>query len=67
MAKRLFKTRGTDEKVASVGDLQYDEMKALLKTLAEDEYAIIHKLEIRKKAGDDLYRVICRVSREKRD
>lgn len=63
--KQPFKTRGSDDKVASVGDLERDQMIAMLKTLAEDEYVIIHKLEIRKKAGENNYRVIVRASREK--
>ena len=65
MAKKLFKTNGTGDKVASVGDLERDQMMAMLKTLAEDEFVIIHKLEIRKKAGENNYRVIVRASREK--
>lgn len=53
------------EKVAQTADLDYKEMKALLKTLSDDDHALIHKLEIRHKAASNNYRVIVRVSREK--
>lgn len=49
------------EKVAVASDLTYAEMKALLKTLADDDHAIIHKFEIRKKQNN-VYRVIARIS-----
>lgn len=57
-----FKTRG-DEKVASVGDLEWSEVAAILKTMAEDETLTLHKLEIRQKQ-DGIWRVIIRASRK---
>lgn len=52
------------EKVASKGELDIKELRALLKTMAEDDHLIIHKLEIRKKQNG-LWRVIAQASREK--
>jgi hypothetical protein len=51
------------EKVASVGEMEEKHMRALLATLAEDEHALIHKLEIRLKQGG-IYRVIARVTKK---
>lgn len=63
MAKTL-KTIGTDDKVATVGDVDIKELRALLQTMAEDDHLIIHKLEIRQKQHGS-WRFIARVSREK--
>ena len=52
------------EKVASKGELDVKELRALLKTMAEDDHLIIHKLEIRKKESG-MWRVIVQASREK--
>jgi hypothetical protein len=57
-------TNQIGEKVAQVADLEYKEMRALLKTIVEDDHCLIHKLEIRHKAASNNYRVIVRVSRE---
>lgn len=51
------------EKVAQFADLEYAEMRALLKTIIEDDHCLIHKLEVRLKQGGN-YRCIVRVSRE---
>lgn len=59
MAKQL-----QGEKVAQTADLEYSEMRALLKTIVEDDHCLIHKLEIRHKVASNNYRVIVRVSRE---
>lgn len=52
------------EKVATKGELDIKELRALLQTMAEDDHLIIHKLEIRQKSGG-LWRVIAQASREK--
>lgn len=59
-----FKTKG-DEKVQSVGDLEWPEVAAILSTMAEDKTLVLHKLEIRQKQ-DGYWRVIIRASREAR-
>lgn len=59
------KTRG-EEKVASVGDLEWPEVTAILQTMSTDETLVLHKLEIRQKQ-DGLWRVIVRASRKVRD
>lgn len=52
------------EKVATKGELEIAELRALLKTMAEDDHLIIHKLEIRKKQGGR-WRVVAQASRAK--
>lgn len=64
MPKTEFKTKGTDDKVASVGDLDWPEVKAILQTMAEDKTLVLHKLEIRKK-NNGTWRVIVRATKEK--
>jgi hypothetical protein len=51
------------EKVAVASDLDYAEMRAVLKTLAGDDHALIHKLEIRYKQSSNKYRLLARVTR----
>lgn len=57
-------TNQLDERVAVASDLDYNQMRALLKTMAEDDHVVIHKLEIRFRAQRNDYRVIVRASRE---
>jgi len=52
------------EKVATKGELEIKDLRALLKTMAEDDHLIIHKLEIRQKQ-DGKWRVVAQASREK--
>lgn len=58
------KSAQPDERVAVASDLEYSQMRALLKTMAEDDHVLIHKLEIRYRAQRNNYRVIVRASRE---
>lgn len=51
------------EKVATTGDLELSELKAMLKTMALDDHLVLHKLEIRQKQNNK-WRVVCRASRE---
>lgn len=57
-------TRGSNDKIATVGDLSINELRALLSTMASDDNLIIHKLEIREKQNN-CWRVVARVSRAK--
>lgn len=50
------------ETVSAKANLNYAQMRALLKTLADDDHALIKKLEIRLKQNGD-YTVIANVER----
>lgn len=58
-----FKTRGSNDKVASVGDLAWPEVQAILTTMGEDDSLTLHKLEIRRKANGT-FRTIVRATRK---
>lgn len=59
-----MKSKIENEKVAVADELELGDLKALLKTMAEDDNLLIHKLEIRQKQNG-VWRVIARASREK--
>lgn len=63
MVKTAFNTRGNDDKVASVGDLEWPEVQAILTTMGEDKSLTLHKLEIRRKANGS-FRTIIRATRK---
>lgn len=62
--RKQNKSAQTDERVAVASDLSYSQMRALLKTMAEDDHVLIHKLEIRFRAQRNDYRVIVRATKE---
>lgn len=64
LSRKQNKSAQTDERVAVASDLSYSQMRALLKTMAEDDHVLIHKLEIRFRAQRNDYRVIVRATRE---
>lgn len=63
--RKLNKLTATDTRVASVGDLEWPEVQAILKTMADDETLQLHKLEVRRKQ-DGIYRVIVRAAKKEK-
>lgn len=60
----MIKRNNKAEKVAYTTEIAKQDLRALLKTMAEDDHLLIHRLEIRLKQGN-VYRVIARITRDK--
>lgn len=60
----MIKRNSKAEKVAYTTEITKSDLRALLKTMAEDDHLLIHRLEIRLKQGN-IYRVIARITRDK--